>query len=473
MNIKSFKATLLVVFVSIITFSSCNEDFLNPKPTDSIEDDLIFESYVTAEAALIGAYDQLSGSNFEGLRAPIMADIIGEDVMVNAVENWNWFVAVYQLNLLPNYTNVENPWWNAYKIIHDANKIIAKAQEVPDATETQRNALEGESRVIRAYTMLTLVEMYANAYSRNSEAPGILNVNIPTNKDSEDFGRASVAEIYTQITDDLLKAIDLLSDYTNKGFFDKRAAQAVLARAYLDMEEWEKASEMAKEAHKDLTLMSANEMLSGFSVRNSETIFSVAYTAEDNNVYLSIPSFYWPVAGYSSMRANDRFVELFSKQDIRLNYFILDPDIDPNRNLILKFSHNQQVGNAERISIRAAEMHLIEAECEAELGNNEEARDALYIVQKRSIGNAIKSTASGDALIQEILLERRKELFGEGFRWNDIKRRQTQFTREGDHWVKFDFGAQDEDYNRLTFPIPQSEIDANSKLTQDDQNPGY
>jgi len=470
-NTVNVKAILLLVIVGL--FYSCSEDFLNPEPTTSLEDDVIFESYITSEAALIGAYDQLSGYTFEGMWGPMMSDIIGEDVMVNAVDNWNWFVVVYQLDVLPSYNYADSPWWNAYKVIYDANKIIANAQSIPDATLEQKNDLEGQAKVIRAFCMLKLVEMYAPAYSKAPEAPGILNVNRIVDVTSEDFDRAPVSEIYSQIVADLVSAIDLLENFGNAGFFQKRAAQAVLARAYLDMEEWEKARDMAKEAYVDLTLMSIDEMYSGFNTRNSETIFTVAYTPEDNNVYMSIPSFYWPESGYSSMRANDTFVNSFGDNDYRKSFFLMYPEIDIERHLILKFAHNGQVGNAERISIRASEMYLIEAECEAELGNTTAAQDALHMIQERSIPGVSKSTATGQALIDEILMERRKELFGEGFRWNDIKRRSLPFKREGDHWVKFDFDSNDADYYRLTYPIPQSEIDANSKLSQEDQNIGY
>jgi tetratricopeptide (TPR) repeat protein len=279
--------------------------------------------------------------------------------------------------------------------------------------------------------------------------------------------------VYNQIVADLLSAIGLLEKHTDKGFFDKQAAQAVLARAYLDMQEWEKARDMAKAAYDELKLMTINEMYSGFNTRNSETIFTVAYTPEDNNVYMSIPSFYWPVAGYSSLRANDVFVNSFNSLDARKAFFLKEPDIDPNRYLILKFAHNYSVGNAERISIRASEMYLIEAECEAELGNYSKAQDALNKIQDRSMPGINKSTATGQALLDEILLERRKELFGEGFRWNDIKRRNQPFKREGDHWVTFEFEPDNADYYHFTFPIPQSEIDANSKISEEDQNSGY
>lgn len=452
---------------------SCSEDFLETEPTDAIPTERVFESFATAEAALIGAYDQLSSFDNEGLYMPIMSDIMGEDVMVNSVDNWNWFVTVYQMNVLPSYTYVEVPWTAAYKAIYDANNIIDNVVYVPDATDEQKNRLEGEARVIRAFLMLKLVEMYAPAYASNPDALSIMNVNISTRVDSEDFPRATNREVYAQIESDLAGAINVLDDNSNRGFFGKRAAQALLARTYLDMGKYAEARDMAKASYGGLDLMSIDEMLSGFNYRNSETIFTVAYTPDDNNIYLSIPSFYWPVSGYSSIRANDTFVNEFSVSDARKLFFLIEPQIDQNRNLILKFAHYQSVGNAEKISIRASEMYLIEAECEAELGNYTLAQEALFKIQERSVANATESTATGQELIEEILLERRKELFGEGFRWNDIKRTRSQFNREGDHWAKFNFGPNDSDYYRLTFPIPQSELDANSKISQAEQNIGY
>jgi len=188
---------------------------------------------------------------------------------------------------------------------------------------------------------------------------------------------------------------------------------------------------------------------------------------------LSLPSFYWPVSGYSSMRIDRPFFEEFSQVDLRHNWFHEQENIDPDNVLMLKFQHISKIGDAEKISIRAAEMYLIEAECEVELGNNTEAQNALFKVQKRAMPGAGKSVNTGDTLLQEVLLERRKELVGEGFRWNDIKRRNLPFKREGDHWVKFDFTSNDHDYYRLTYPIPQAEIDVNTKIGPEDQNKGY
>jgi len=468
------RLSLLFFSITLVGLSSsCSEEFLETEPTSQLPTERVFESFSTASAALIGAYDQLSSFDVEGLYMPIMSDIMGEDIMINSVDNWNWFVTVYQMKVLPSYTYVEIPWAQGYYVIYNANMIIENANFIPDATDEQKQQLIAEAKVIRAFMMLKLVEMYAPSYASDPNALSILNVNYVLPTDSEDLPRATNEEIYAQIESDLLSAVNELDYKSDKGFFDKRASQAILARAYLNMGEFEKASEMAKVAYEGITLMSVNDMYSGFNYRNSETIYTVAYTPEDNNIYLSIPSFYWPVSGYSSIRANDEFVDKFSFNDTRKSFFVMESDIDLDRYLVLKFAHYQSIGNAEKVSIRASEMYLIEAECEAELGNYAVAQEALFQVQSRADLSVSKSTAIGQELIDEVLLERRKELFGEGFRWNDIKRRNLPFKRDGDHWSKYEFSSNDPDYYRLTFPIPQSELDANSKIGQTEQNAGY
>ncbi|MBD0402194.1 RagB/SusD family nutrient uptake outer membrane protein [Flammeovirga sp. EKP202] len=470
------KKSIITLFSLSLLFS-CTNDFLELDPSFALKEKDVFSKYSSAHSALVGAYDQLSSPNFDGLYNPIMSDIMGEDVMINSEDNWNWFTDVYQMNLLPTFTYINSPWWIGYKIIFDTNKIIENVNNIPDATQEQKDNIEGQARALRAYVNLKLVQMYAPAHKRNSMAPSIMIVDQVLDVEAEDPGRSPLQDAYDLIESDLLKAVELLPDLEpldiDEGFISKKGAHALLARTYLDQEKWEEAKVNAQNAYKDLDLMTANEMYGGFMSRNSETIFTIAYTEEDNNVYLSLPSFYWPVGGYSSMRANDKFIEKFSTEDLRFFFFLKEEEIDENRNLILKFGHNRIVGNAERIVIRASEMYLIEAECEAELGNYSKAQDALHVIQSRAYPGVPKSKNVGQELIDEVLLERRKELFGEGFRWNDIKRRQLPFVREGDHWVKFNFTANDNDYYRLTFPIPQSEIDANTNISEADQNIGY
>lgn len=479
---KYIKASLLAV--TILLAGSCTEDFLDTEPSTALDEDFVFKTYQTAESALVGAYDALSSYAFEGLFMPIMNDLMGEDLLINSENNWGWFVEVYELNVLPNYSWARSPWTTGYGIIYNANRIIEAAPQIPEATDEEKDNLIGQAKVMRAFVMLKLVQMYAPAVSVNPDAPGILNVNKVFAHDDEDITRAPVGEIYEQIITDLTSATNLLveaeteDEIFNTGFFGLRAAHAVLARAHLDLQNWEEARDNAALAREDMELEFIGELNYGMFRPNIETIFSVAYTEEDNNIYLSIPSFYYPYFGYSSIRVETAFAESFGAGDARKisikhgkELVFGDEPVDEDNYVTTKFWHNASVGNAERISIRASEMVLIEAESEYELGNEGEARILLHEIQTRA--GAPKYNNSGEALLEEILMERRKELYGEGFRWSDIKRRSLPVVREGDHWARFDFSAMDEDYYRMTFPIPQSEIDNNQVLTEEDQNTGY
>jgi hypothetical protein len=84
------------------------------------------------------------------------------------------------------------------------------------------------------------------------------------------------------------------------------------------------------------------------------------------------------------------------------------------------------------------------------------------------------STNTGQALIDEVILERRKELAGEGFRFLDILRLGLPLVRPditGPNWsAVMSLPAYDP---KMIYPIPESEIDANDQITAQDQNPAY
>ena len=71
--------------------------------------------------------------------------------------------------------------------------------------------------------------------------------------------------------------------------------------------------------------------------------------------------------------------------------------------------------------MRASEMALTEAEAQYMLGNTGAALAALNEVQSKRIPG-YTSSASGSALLNEIKVSRRIELWGEGFAFLDLKR---------------------------------------------------
>ncbi|WP_435263776.1 RagB/SusD family nutrient uptake outer membrane protein [Tenacibaculum sp. nBUS_03] len=120
--------------------------------------------------------------------------------------------------------------------------------------------------------------------------------------------------------------------------------------------------------------------------------------------------------------------------------------------------------------MRASEMYLIEAEAKAEAGDLNGAKQVLLeLVKARDAVATLSTATTKEALVNEILVERRKELYGElGVSWFDLKRRNKGISRKGGayRWeVEFPAGNA-----RWTFKIPQDEIDKNPKISQADQN---
>jgi hypothetical protein len=139
-----------------------------------------------------------------------------------------------------------------------------------------------------------------------------------------------------------------------------------------------------------------------------------------------------------------------------------------------KFQHrDDQLSVARMIKMRVSEMYLIEAEAKARLLDEVGARNALFVVQQRSIPSASLSTNSGDDLINEIYTERKKELYGESFGVLDNKRMKIDVDRSSSfHWG---YESSSITWNNpiLVQPIPQSEIDANPLISEENQNEAY
>ena len=132
---------------------------------------------------------------------------------------------------------------------------------------------------------------------------------------------------------------------------------------------------------------------------------------------------------------------------------------------------------ADYLYMRAAEMYLIEAEALARQGQDAPAKTVLESLITTRNPNYTTTSFSGTSLINEILLQRRIELWGEGFSLFDIKRTKTGLNRlsgPGNHGLP--------NFNPVVYTtadasplflmrIPQRELDNNPKMTAADQNP--
>ena len=112
--------------------------------------------------------------------------------------------------------------------------------------------------------------------------------------------------------------------------------------------------------------------------------------------------------------------------------------------------------------MRKSEMVLADAEAQFHLGNSTAAQDLLFTLQSERDPMAVRSGNTGQALLDEILFERRKELYGEiGVEWFDAKRYSLPIDRDPVHRVEVDIPADSE---LFFLQVPQNEIDANDAI---------
>ncbi|MCG8410418.1 MAG: RagB/SusD family nutrient uptake outer membrane protein [Bacteroidales bacterium] len=475
---------IYMLIVAIIMFAtSCSEEFLEQKPSNSISEEVVLSSLDAIEIAINGTYKYLSSYYFDALFYQAFADLRSGEAILASANNYGWFVDAYKNNITVSSLYPEIFWIRGYQVIVNANKIMDNLNDISgDVTKIKQ--YYAETLALRAYSHLLLANVFADKpYSVNPDAKCI-PIKLSSNLSDSNIPRAKVRDVYKQIIKDLLEAEPLIGNIRT-GRFSRRAVQGVLARAYLDMENWEKAAHWASICHANQDLDTA-AITDGFYDYNSETILGYDFTDTDHAVYRSHPSFWYIdgpnsnyLYGYSTIMYAPSFVNIFADNDKR-KMFIPGPRAGffgvPGTFVTYKFRHrNDNLSYANLIRMRVAEMYLIEAEALAKLAtpDYDRAQKALLKVQARSIPGATESTNEGQTLLNEIYLERRKELYGEGFGVFDLMRLQLPVDRSDNlHWG-YSQTTIPANADILSFPIPQVEIDANDAISENDQNPFY
>lgn len=151
----------------------------------------------------------------------------------------------------------------------------------------------------------------------------------------------------------------------------------------------------------------------------------------------------------------------------QLHYVSLNKFSDPTRT-----SANEAQSARDVFVIRFAELYLIAAEAEFNLGNPGAAATYLNVIRTRAAKTgkvAEMQLTSAQVTLDLILDERAREFAGEQIRWFDLKRSGKLVERVKAYNPN---AATIQDFN-LVRPIPRTQIDAVSNKDEFKQNPGY
>lgn len=490
MSKYSFTALLLS---GTLLFTSCKKEFLDTFPTTAVSAADAVKSTQNAWAALNGIhrimYTQYDAQPQGGVGAiGIIRDLMGEDEIYTRPNGRLDFVGhirwIDHRNV--NSGNTRFVYRLYYRLIANANVLI-NGIDAAEGPQADKNYIKGQALVYRAWAHFELVQYWGERFAAGSPNSG-LGVPLLTQNTLEPQPRATVAEVYTQVNKDLDDAIQLLEGYVRTGTalksnFDKRVAQGIKARVALAQQNWDVAATMAAAARTGYTLMSNADYLSGFnSTANPEWMWGSVQIADHNTFFWS----FFASMGYNFDGSNTRtqpkainsaLWNAIPASDIRKQCWDLTGagvQVPPGGARIPYQSKKFKAAGAN-LSIgdvpymRAAEMYLIEAEARARQGQHTAAQQALFTLVKNRNPNYVMSTNTGQALIDEIMFHRRVELWGEGFRWFDLKRTNEPLNRNlapntnPTISLVMDVPAGDKQWQWL---FPQDELNTNPKIEQ-------
>lgn len=468
--------------VMIVTVSSCGKEFLELQPQQSVSDDVFLANINDFETAGIGLHNQLQNSDWYGRYIVLVPDVMGEDVKQNASANRAKEWAEYNGNET-DFIPLEF-WAEMYEGINIANSIINRDFTPPAEVQDRYNQVLGQAYAIRGMAHFDLVRIFGQHYTYTNDASH-LGIPIVTEYDVESKPpRNTVAEVYQQVISDLQQGISLMTiDPANAGYMSREGAQAILSRVYLYMEDWANAEAQATaviNSPRGFSLVANADYPTMFYDGNSsEAIFEIVMTLPDNNGSDHIGGMY-KETGYGDYLPSQTLYNLYdtlNTDDVRGKFpmFITDPNLSGayGTTRVNKWPSTGANIATDNISIiRLSEVYLNRAEARARQGGDDaNARaDANMLINLRTNGTNALTTETGQALIDAILLERRRELAFEGHRVWDATRNKTGIDRSADCTSIICSIPYPDD--RFILPIPQDERSANPQIA-DQQNPGY
>jgi hypothetical protein len=480
---KFYKITYLYCLFLLI---SC-DDFLKIEPGVQISINEQLSSKAGLQLALNGLYtdveDVLSSSS------NIYADVQGGNITFSPVIN-NKEVSVstliensYNFSDFAQESDYNGFYISLYDIINQVNIMLSYEDTYTFLSSEEKNQLQAELLTIRALAHYKLSIVYAQNYNFTVDAShlGIVYNTIPL-LIGEDFpSRRTMNETYELLKTDLDTALSL---FTNTQFlqgasislFNKTTTEALYARIALQMNDWEQAFNYSNAiiTTSNVQLIAKDNYVSEWEKEEdpvSEIImeFSAPRTSE-GDVSQSISQWfkYETDQNYARYVASGDLLALYSADDIRLHMFLeqeLPTKVSGVEITIPYYFTKKYQADAGTNFIRFSEMYLIRAEANARNNKPNEALTDLNTIRERANLSTLNTTIN---LLEEIFLERRRELAFEGHLFFDIIRFKKDVLR--DKGCLANVCNLNYPSNFFILPIPQSSIELNENIQQ---NEGY
>ena len=438
----------IYIILALIISSACSK-ILDVEPTASIDVNEAIKNKRGVERALNGTYDALQQAGSFGRNMALMADL--------AADNLSWTGTTYDYGQIAdkkipsNNAVIDGMWTSSYDVINRANNIIERLPSISDMTDSEKAAIDGECKFIRALMHFDLVRFWGQIPLKLKATTDLNGINTPG---------SSKIEVINAVISDLKVAMQTMSSTARQGYASGDAAKALLVRAYLyrfyltnDVSDLTTLIPLADEINSSYPLAGSYASLFGNNSANTESLFEVVFNEQDKNV---IAQYLYPrsLTGRYEFAPTTDLINSFEPDDQRAQLILIDASNFPYANKYQDVS----AGTDRVYVIRSAETQLILAEAKYLL--NEPASEVLKSINnvRNRAGLSSILSASQEQLLPLLLQEYRHEFAFEGHRWHDLTRTNMAVSTLGI-----------EEFRTL-WPIPISETQSNSAIKQ---NEGY
>ncbi|KKO89165.1 glycan metabolism protein RagB [Sphingobacterium sp. Ag1] len=447
----------IILFIAATVITSCEKMIEVEIPNDQIDKQTVFKDVQTANAALSGLYADVMKSS----------PIAGGDLET--------YLSAYT-DELDNYTTVSsdsrdlflnqqidtnsiiyNVWANAYKHIYSANSIIEGVSASTGISTPDKRYLKGEALLVRSIMFFYLSQLFGDIpYPESTDY-----------KINNSIGKTSFVQVLSNLEKDLVEVSNLLqNDYRNAERINpnRMVARLMLAKVYMAKQDWNNAENISKEVVNSSLYQMEPDVAKVFQKNGKHILWQLK---PNNN--LSVPQagiYYFTSSAPSSYALTNALVSSFSNNDLRKQKWMAPVVFNGVTYYRAEKYKNRGGNNTTEYSIvfRIEEVFLLLAEALTRQDKLAEALPYANMTRLRAQLNPLLSPITKTVLLDEILLEYKREYFTEmGHRFLDLKRMDKLSTLQGKkpNW---------KDFHRL-WPIPQKEILLNTNLQP--QNAGY
>ncbi len=493
--IKNIKIIGLVLFTTI--FTSCSKEYLETEPsggslTETQIKEILKSDPSIGQATVNGLYTYMytegvggtgTHEDFGQKSLDIISDILSCD-MANMGNKYQRYDNISKLDATVNYKyNVPNymAWRYYYKIIKQANDVIA-VNKLSESQLAKWNL--GQGKAMRAYAYFYLATYYSNEYNPSQEILPLYDE--PT---VETKGLSSTKEVFDLIVKDLSEAVKLLEGFNgSKDKINKYIAEGLLAYVYGYMGEYNKVVPLTKDiisnggypiTSKQQLVYQGDKTKGGFNDVNTPSwMWGVDLTSD---IGLDLISFWgkMDIFTYSyqafgnTLVIDNKLYEKINSKDMRkgqfgangdYKYFPFNKFYHKDRNL-----YGQRTIESDYVYMRVEEFYLLQAEAQAKLGQDAEAvstlKPLLDLRYETAADYAYVTSKTGKELQDEIYLQTRIELWGEGKSYLAMKRNKAKVARGENHAFLSNTSYQYND-DKLSLEIPLDEVENNPNIKQ-------